>query len=397
MKITASQLSFNSERSYEEQRVSKRSVETLEDRISLDGKQLKKSGKERMESSFVNIASRKRPRLFSRLTEIPAPNPEEQINGDPRLAAMKRMIESMTGKKIKLDNIAGFNKDNVSGSELASANDLSSMRSPGIFNRFPPNSSIFSVNTPFSSSSFNSNEVSLKLSGQSLDMPDIPVQKVRITEVNSLYEAETTKFQAQGTVRNASGEEINFSLNLDMAREYYSEERIQMTGDAVLVDPLVVNFGGSAADLTDVRFKFDLNSDGDDEEMIPWLKSGSGFLVFDRNKDGVVNNGSELFGPQSQNGFEELAQLDEDGNGWIDEGDSAFESLSVWSGASPETATLQGIRDKGIGAISVSSAETLFAVKEEENNSTLGQIRRTGIYLEENGKAGTIQQLDLSV
>jgi hypothetical protein len=46
----------------------------------------------------------------------------------------------------------------------------------------------------------------------------------------------------------------------------------------------------------------------------------SGLLVIDKNLDGKVNDGSELFGPSTGDGFEKLARYDEDRNGWIDEG-----------------------------------------------------------------------------
>jgi len=397
MKITASNLSFQTERTYEEQRTSKREVEILEDRISLNPGTASTSRK--IAISDDNLSIKKQPRLFSRVTEMPAPDPEDQINGDPKMAAMKRMIESMTGKKIKLTDLASFQRGKSSSPDLPSYGSNYGSHSSSLFSTAfpnqPPDSSLFSVNSRFSHRDFQQQESLSRQITKSIEMPDIPVQKVRITETNSLYESENTKFEARGIVKNASGEEINFAINLEMGREFYKEERFQMTGEAVMVDPLVVNFGGTPADLTDVRFKFDLDSDGEEED-IPWLTSGSGFLVLDRNGDGVVNNGSELFGPKTGSGFGELAELDEDKNGWIDENDAAFEELSLWSGRSPEGAKLQSIKDAGLGAIAVDSAETLFSVKDKEDNSTLGQIRRTGIYLEEDGKAGTIQQIDLS-
>lgn len=45
----------------------------------------------------------------------------------------------------------------------------------------------------------------------------------------------------------------------------------------------------------------------------------------------LVNNGSELFGPTNGNGFQELAEYDKDGNGWIDENDEIFGSLKIWA------------------------------------------------------------------
>ena len=58
---------------------------------------------------------------------------------------------------------------------------------------------------------------------------------------------------------------------------------------------------------------------------ISWMKPGDGLLAYDRNADGKANDGRELFGPQSGDGFGELAALDSDGNGAIDEGCSCEE------------------------------------------------------------------------
>lgn len=47
--------------------------------------------------------------------------------------------------------------------------------------------------------------------------------------------------------------------------------------------------------MTSQRFKFDLNADGQNED-INFATNGSGYLALDRNGDGRINNGSELFG-----------------------------------------------------------------------------------------------------
>ena len=89
------------------------------------------------------------------------------------------------------------------------------------------------------------------------------------------------------------------------------------------VDPLVVNFDGTAAQLSDAKFSFDLQRDGQNETL-PTLGSGSGFLALDLNGDGKINDGGERFGPRSGDEFADLAQYDGDGNPWIDEADPIY-------------------------------------------------------------------------
>ena len=118
-----------------------------------------------------------------------------------------------------------------------------------------------------------------------------------------------------------------------MTRVYVEQTDISLRlGDAVKQkkDPLVINFNGSAAQLTSTKFSFDIDTDGTTEN-ISFAAPGSGFLALDKNHDGKINDGSELFGPASGNGFKELAAYDQDGNQWIDENDAVFSRLKVWS------------------------------------------------------------------
>lgn len=46
--------------------------------------------------------------------------------------------------------------------------------------------------------------------------------------------------------------------------------------------------------------------------------------------DGEVNNGSELFGALSGDGYADLDAIDDDGNGWIDAADAATNQLYLW-------------------------------------------------------------------
>jgi len=213
----------------------------------------------------------------------------------------------------------------------------------------------------------------------------------------SYSESEQTTFAARGVVRTADGQTIEFEINLAMQRSYQEETSVRLRlGDAVRKqDPLVINFSGNAAQLTDTRFRFDLDADGS-AENINFVAPGSGFLVFDRNRDGKANNGSELFGPASGNGFQELAALDSDSNGWIDENDAAYGQLAVWTRDAAGKDRLQGLKEANVGAIALSAVGTPFDLK-GAGNATLGQIRSTGIYLGDDGSAGTVQQIDLSV
>jgi hypothetical protein len=212
----------------------------------------------------------------------------------------------------------------------------------------------------------------------------------------SYRESESTTFSASGMINTSDGRQIAFSLDLAMQRSFASDTSISIrAGDAVKKDPLVINFDGTAAQLSDTRFSFDIDADGQLDQLAS-LGANSGFLALDNNGDGQINDGSELFGAKTGNGFAELAQYDQDKNGWIDENDSIFNKLSVWKNPGDGSGSLLSLKESGVGAIYLGNQATPFAIKDASNNE-LGQVRSSGIYLAEQGGVGSIQQIDLAV
>ncbi|MDP3032262.1 MAG: hypothetical protein Q8N33_09305, partial [Rhodocyclaceae bacterium] len=94
--------------------------------------------------------------------------------------------------------------------------------------------------------------------------------------------------------------------------------------------------------------------------------------------------------------FAELARLDADGNGWIDENDPDFKHLGVWVPASTGPGSLKTLADLGIGALALAHATTPFALRDSENRDQ-GQVKASGLYLSESGQAGSLQEIDLTV
>lgn len=208
-------------------------------------------------------------------------------------------------------------------------------------------------------------------------------------------ESESLSFQSGGIVKTSDGREIKFNINLYMSRSFESMNFTSLKAGDAMTDPLVINFGKSSAGLTQSKFSFDLDNDGKNDS-ISFADTGSGFLAYDRNNDGIINNGSELFGPGTGNGFIELAQFDSDGNNWIDENDPIYDKLRIWTKDENGKDQLFAIGQKGIGAIYLGSVDSTYSLK-DTGNRTLGQISRTGVFLREDGTAGTIQHLDISL
>lgn len=218
------------------------------------------------------------------------------------------------------------------------------------------------------------------------------------TTVTSGFFAETehTAYEAQGIAKTADGREISFGVTVEMSRGFCQHYETLTQETLTLCDPLVINLDSNTASVSDMKFLFDLDADGEEEEM-SFAGKGSGFIALDRNGDGKINDGSELFGTKSGDGFADLAAYDEDGNGWIDEADSIYKDLRVWTKDENGNDILMDLKSADVGALYLGNASTEFSLNDMETNKTNGVIRSTGVYLKESGGVGTMQHVDLAV
>jgi hypothetical protein len=208
-------------------------------------------------------------------------------------------------------------------------------------------------------------------------------------------ESESRSFASTGTITMDDGKAIDFTLSLrqSQSRTYEYSESIQIR-ERPMTDPLVINFGSATAQLTDTLLEFDMNGDGK-SGMFATLGSGSGYLVFDRNGNGKVDDGSELFGPQSGSGFSELAKYDDDGNLWIDANDEIYNSLSVWVQTADGSQELRSLEEVGVKALYADSINDSFTLANGQG-IPLGQITASGIYLTTDGEVRTLEEVNLA-
>ncbi|MEM6572139.1 MAG: hypothetical protein AAF957_27235 [Planctomycetota bacterium] len=103
---------------------------------------------------------------------------------------------------------------------------------------------------------------------------------------------------------------------------------------------------------------FDLDVDGQADSLyLP--NAGSGFLAFDQNANGAIDDGSELAGAQSGDPFGDLSLLDANSDGWLDGADPAFSGVVVWlSQGSSGAGSVIPLSSTGVSSLLLSS-ETL--------------------------------------
>ncbi|NRA21008.1 MAG: hypothetical protein HRU05_11065 [Oceanospirillaceae bacterium] len=222
--------------------------------------------------------------------------------------------------------------------------------------------------------------------------PPLSIQ-ITLSMEHHYQESESLHFVSSGNILTTDGQEIAFSLDINESRQYQYSSSSSFTQTVAFKDPLIINYPGSAAQLSDQKYSFDIDADGN-EELISYLTSGA-MLALDKNNDGKINDGSELFGALSQNGFADLAAYDEDGNNFIDAGDSIFSELKLWTKTS-EIDQLNDLSSMDIGAIYLGAIDTKFDLKGEDNQFN-GRLISSGLYLTEQGGIGSVQQIDMVV
>ncbi|NHR08503.1 hypothetical protein HA052_25265 [Chromobacterium haemolyticum] len=133
-----------------------------------------------------------------------------------------------------------------------------------------------------------------------------------------------------------------------------------------------------------------------------WVKSDDGFLVLDRNGNGLIDDGSELFGDRTKlangelakNGFAALADLDSNGDGKVDAADQQFAALRVW---------------RDLNGDGVSSADELFTLEQlgikalntgfsNSNQALNGNnvLVQQGTYVKADGGSGQMGDVNLA-
>ena len=225
--------------------------------------------------------------------------------------------------------------------------------------------------------------------------PFVNVHTANLVSGTMYSQEESLLFSAKGTVNTVDGRKIAFDLGLSMERSTVAATTSSLEISALFIDPLILQFDLDSPLLSNSTFLFDLDSDGTGENLA-CPGGGCGFLAFDRNGDGLINNGLELFGPDSGSGFGELAELDSDANFWIDENDPSFDQLLIWSPDGQGKGSLKSLRDAGVGAIGVANAGTSFQL-EKADGTILGSIKSSGIFLTEDGEVRSLEEIDLAL
>jgi len=168
------------------------------------------------------------------------------------------------------------------------------------------------------------------------------------------------------------------------------------------IDPLVLDLDGDGIETVSANsgITFDFNGDGL-KTGTGWLNGDDGFLVLDRNDNGTIDNGSELFGVDTvksdgtlaKDGFDALRDLDSNGDGVFDAYDMLFEQVRVWQDKNQDGISqadeLKSLTELGVSAIHLDSNSS----NKLDNGN---RISATGTIEFADGSTGTAANLDLA-
>lgn len=184
-------------------------------------------------------------------------------------------------------------------------------------------------------------ELSLNISNgaSQINLGALSVSSQRVEIDISAFEA---KFSRIGGQANVSISE--FKAHIEMVRIEIAQIFQQ--------DPLILDLDGNGIDITSLKDGqlFDIDGDGTLDQTA-WIKGADALLALDRNGDGEINDGRELFGDQhgAKDGFAELSKFDDNLDGLIDQQDGVFSSLVLLRADGSQ----QGLADAGIKSISL--------------------------------------------
>ncbi|WP_290880336.1 hypothetical protein [Helicobacter sp.] len=214
--------------------------------------------------------------------------------------------------------------------------------------------------------------------------------------------SQSLSISISGTMVGGDGVSRSLELSINVSQSFMQNLQINSSNatqnipqgvNKKIVDPLVIDYDGSGTELSDTKMRFDLDSDGTPDQ-ISTLKKGSGFLALDKNGDGKINDGNELFGTQSGDGFKDLSIYDENGDGKIDKDDPIYDKLRIWTPDANGEGQLVGLGEKGIGVIYLNAQESQEMMRGQKGD-LLGIKQKTADYLREDGSSGQVHHIDL--
>ena len=137
-------------------------------------------------------------------------------------------------------------------------------------------------------------------------------------------------------------------------------------------DPLVLDMDGDGIETVGINAINDVVFDADGDGLktgTGWVKADDALLVYDRNGNGTIDDGSEFFGDQTMvdgvratDGFAALSAEDTNADGVFDASDTNYANVRIWQDKNQDGISQEGelrtLADAGIASISLTTTAT---------------------------------------
>jgi trimeric autotransporter adhesin len=216
----------------------------------------------------------------------------------------------------------------------------------------------------------------------------LTTQQVAAIQTTDLVALKTSQIVAITTAQiRALGTQQVASLTTTQVRALTSTQMAAFTTAQIthlnLSTPLALDLNGDGLRTVDIEqgVRFDLLANGE-QQQTGWVAPEDGLLVIDRNADGQINNGSELFGSSTTladgskagHGYQALADLDVNHDGVVNQADAGFADLKVWVDANTDGVSqageLRSLTDLGITSLDVQAESTSI----KDNGNWIGLV-----------------------
>ncbi|TIH08376.1 calcium-binding protein [Pseudomonas leptonychotis] len=201
----------------------------------------------------------------------------------------------------------------------------------------------------------------------------------------------------------------DFNADVDRVNALMNERLSQGLSAVPRYDPLALDIDGDGVETTSANSGITFDFDGDGLRTgTGWVKGDDGFLVLDRNANGAIENGGELFGVdtvklnglKAKDGFDALRDLDSNADGVFDSQDTEFTTVRIWQDLNQDGVSqsneLKSLSAHNITAINLDSTRT----NQNSNGNLISAIgtfvRGDGSESSVNGNLSQAANLDLA-
>lgn len=199
----------------------------------------------------------------------------------------------------------------------------------------------------------------------------------------STISSSTTSVNASKSSVSASVKSTNSAVNT-ASSSYQRLQELKLQG----CDPIVLDLSGEGINLTEAGkgANFDINADGK-MDSTAWVAGNTAMLVYDKNGNNAIDDGSELFGDQNgaSDGFKELAKYDDNNDGKINNQDAIYKNLKLYRDLNGDGKMSENefstLEDMGIKSLNLNA-------KDVDENVNGNSIVLSGSFEREDGTTG---------